>query len=267
MLIDELTSSFRPVDLAQPLHPAIPTSPNHPGYRHSLLRRHGDTVREDGSSGANDLLVLGSHTGTHIDALSHISHRGQLHGGADAAEAARGGRFSVHGVETIAPMLRRAVLLDLPALHGVTRLDAGYGISPDELAAATELAGTRLRSGDIALVRTGWSQLWEQPSAFLGTDTGVPGPTADAARWLAEQQVAVTGSDTTAYEHIRPGTGHARLPAHVVLLVDNGIPIIEMLQLERLAATGHRVAAMVLAPLPLVGATGSPVRPVALVPA
>ena len=87
----------------QPLHPAIPTSPNHPGFRHALLRRHGDAVRVDGTSGANDLLVMGTHTGTHVDALAHISHNGLLHGGASAADEQTGGRFLHHGVHTIEP--------------------------------------------------------------------------------------------------------------------------------------------------------------------
>ena len=85
------------IDLAQPLHPNIPVSPSHPGYKHALLRRHGDAVRVDGTSGANDVLVLGTHTATHMDALAHISHEGLLHGGVSAAEAQVGGRYLEHG--------------------------------------------------------------------------------------------------------------------------------------------------------------------------
>lgn len=75
------------VDLDHGQHQGIPTSPSHPGYRHALMRRHGDAVRVDGTSGANDLVVLGSHTGTHVDALAHISADGLLHGGASAYPA------------------------------------------------------------------------------------------------------------------------------------------------------------------------------------
>ena len=54
-------------------------------------------------------------------------------------------------------------------------------------------------------------------------------------------------------------------PAHRVLLVEHGIHIIETLNLEELAYARVYEFAFVLAPLPLVGATGSPVRPLAVV--
>ncbi|MGC1210814.1 MAG: cyclase family protein, partial [Micromonospora sp.] len=72
----------------------MPCSPNHPGFRMSLIRRHGDMVRPDGGSAANEMIVTGGHVGTHVDALSHVSHDGKLHGGVDAAAAQTGGRFT-----------------------------------------------------------------------------------------------------------------------------------------------------------------------------
>lgn len=251
------------VDLAQPLYPGIPSSPNHPGFKHALLRRHGDTVRVDGTSGANDLLVMGTHTGTHVDALAHVSHEGMLHGGVDAEEAQRGGRFGRHGIDELDPVVTAGVLLDVAALHGVPRLAPGTPVTASDLAAAAERAGG-VAPGTAVLVRTGWAQLWQWPDDFLSVADGVPGPTEDAAGWLRERGVRITGSDTTAYEHIPAGAGHARLPVHRSLVVEAGIPIVEMLDLERLAGTGNRRFTFVLAPLPLRGATGSPVRPLAL---
>ena len=101
--------------------------------------------------------------------------------------------------------------------------------------------------------------------AYVGWPTGVPGPDAGAALWLAERGIHVTGSDTIAYEWLAPGAGHGHLPVHVTLLVDNGIHIIEVLDLEELAADGVHEFLFVCSPLKLVGATGSPVRPLALV--
>ena len=89
----------------------MPQSPNHPRYWHSLPRRHGDMMRADGGSAANDMIVLGTHVGTHIDALAHVSQDGRLHGGLDAGAASSGGRFQELGVETITPIVRRGVLL------------------------------------------------------------------------------------------------------------------------------------------------------------
>jgi len=256
-------ATVRIVDLAQPLHPTIPTSPNHPGFRHALLRRHGDAVRADGTSGANDLLVMGTHTGTHLDALAHISHHGLLHGGVSAAEAQVGGRFLDHGVHTVEPIVCTGHLLDVAALLGVPRLDPGHAVTAQELARA--LGERRPAPGAALLVRTGWAQLWDEPSAFLDHEGGVPGPDEDAVAWLASHRPRVVGSDTTAFEHIPAGQGHARLPGHRILLVEHGIPIIEMLDLEELAALAAEAFTVVAAPLRLVGATGSPLRPLALV--
>lgn len=259
-------SAVRVVDLAQPLHPGVPVSPSHPGYQHSLLRRHGDAVRVDGTSGANDLLVLGTHTATHMDALAHISHDGLLHGGVSAAEAQSGGRFLEHGIHTVAPVVAPGVLLDIPAVHGVDRLEPGQAVTASDLELALHrgLGDGRPAAGSALLVRTGWAQLWDDPAAFLSHDGGVPGPDAAAAAWLASWSPSVVGSDTTAFEHIPAGEGHARLPGHRILLVEHGIPILEMLDLEELSAAAPAGFTFVAAPLRLVGATGSPLRPLAL---
>src|SRR5664279_1988291 len=87
-------------DLAQQYRVGMPQSPNHPQFSHSLPRRHGDMVRSDGGSAANDLLVMGTHVGTHIDALAHVSHDGLLHGGMDAGDACIGGGYPANGVHT-----------------------------------------------------------------------------------------------------------------------------------------------------------------------
>ncbi len=263
-LLEAVRAGIRVYDLAQPLHPRIPHSPNHPGFRFALIRRHGDMVRADGGSAANDLLVTGGHTGTHVDALAHVSHEGLLHGGVDAARVQGAQGFSSLGVDTLEPVVARGLLLDLPALHGVDRLAPEQPISADDLEAAAARAGVEVASGDVVLLRTGWAQLWDEPHAFLSHEHGVPGPTEDAARWLADRSIRLTGSDTTAYERITAALGHALLPVHRLLLVEHGIPIVEMLNLERLSAARVAEFTFVLAPLPIVGGTGSPVRPLAV---
>jgi len=254
------------IDLAQPLHPAIPVSPSHPGFKHALLRRHGDAVRVDGTSGANDMLVLGTHTATHMDALAHISHDGLLHGGVSAAEAQVGGRYLEHGIHTVDPIVAPGVLLDIPAVLGLDRLEAGYAVTPADLEAAAHraLGEAPVPAGAALLVRTGWAQLWDSSAAFLSHDGGVPGPNEAGAAWLAAQQPVVVGSDTTAFEHIPAGEGHARLPGHRILLVESGIPILEMLALEELASLTPERFTFIAAPLRIIGATGSPLRPLAL---
>lgn len=264
-LINAVRGNLRLIELGQPFFTGMPCSPNHPGFRMTLARRHGDTVRPDGGSAANEIIVTGGHVGTHIDALSHVSQNGALHGGVDAHEAQRGGRFSTHGAEHLPGLLRRGVLLDIARLHELDTLPGGYEITPNDLETAARQAGVRVGTGDVVLIRTGWSRLFDDPNAYLGAETGVPGLGVRAAHWLAVRDVIATGSDTTAYECIPPGDGHRVLPVHRVLLVEFGIYIIEHLALEDLAASGLREFAFLLAPLRIVGGTGSPVRPLAAV--
>ena len=122
-----------------------------------------------------------------------------------------------------------------------------------------------LRCGDAALIRTGWARHFGNATAYLGHESGVPGPTEQAARWLVERGVRVTGADTIAYEHIPAGAGHSLLPVHRLLLVEHGIHIVEVMNLEQIAAAGVCEFLFILAPLKIVGATGSPVRPLAVV--
>jgi kynurenine formamidase len=137
----------------------------------------------------------------------------------------------------------------------------------DDLEAAAERAGARPGPGDVALVRTGWARHFDNPSVYLGQQDGVPGATPEAGRWLAEAGVVAAGADTTAFEQIQPGAGHSVLPVHRILLVEAGIHILEHLALETAAAEGLTEFAFVMAPLRIVGGTGSPIRPVAAVAA
>jgi kynurenine formamidase len=265
-LLEAFAAGVRVYDLSRPYEIGMPQSPNHPPYWHTLPRRHGDRTRVDGGSAANDLIVLGTHVGTHMDALAHVSQDGELHGGADAAEAQRGGRFSVHGIETVPPLVRRGWLFDVPGLDGRPACDPGEEITPDDLERCRLEQGLAPTPGDVLLVRSGWARRWEEgPTAYVGHGSGVPGVGEDGARWLAALEPAAVGADTIAFEHLPPGEGHARLPAHRVLLVEGGINIIETMQLEELAERRVDRFVFVGAPLPLVGATGSPLRPLALV--
>lgn len=265
VLLDAVRAGIRTYDLSRPYVIGMPQSPNHPAYWHSLPRRHGDRIREDGGSASNDIIVLGTHVGTHLDALAHVSQDGLLHGGADANELQVGGRFADHGIDRFPPGLFRGVLLDVPAALGVPVCPPAYEITPDDLRATVRAQGLELAPGDVVLVRSGWGRRWDEGEAYIGEDSGVPGVGPAGARWLADHQPRAVGADSIAFEHLPAGRGHAVLPAHRVLLVDAGINILETLNLEEIAVDGVYEFVVALAPLPLVGATGSPVRPLALV--
>jgi kynurenine formamidase len=264
-LRDVLNARVEVFDLGRPIFVGMPQSLNHAPFRMTLERRHGDMVRADGSSAANEIIVTGAHVGTHIDALCHVSVEGRLYGGLDAHDVQLGGSFSSLGAETISPIVRRGLLLDVAGALGMASCPPAYEVTETDLEASVVASGVTPRKGDVLLVRTGWGRLFDEGAAYLGTESGVPGPGAVGARWLSAHEPFAVGSDTIAFEHLPPGRGHEKLPAHTHLLVEAGIHIIEALDLEALAAARVGEFLFVCAPLKIVGATGSPVRPLAFV--
>lgn len=264
-LLDAVAGGVRTYDLARPMVAGMPQSPNHPTFSLTMPRRHGDGVRADGGSAANDMLVMGTHVGTHMDALGHVSHNGEVYGGASAAEIQAGGRLASHGIEEFPPTLCRGVLLDVPRALGVEVCEPGYEITIDDLETTVDAQGTGVAPGDIVLIRSGWGRRWDEGDAYRGLQSGVPGVSEAGAKWIAATGARAAGADSIAFECLPPGQGHALLPAHRVLLVEHGVHIIETMALEDLAADGVHEFLFVVAPLPLVGATGSPVRPLAVV--
>ncbi len=270
MEISSLLSSLvgaRIFDLAQAYEVGMPQSPNHPNYQHSLVRRHGDVVRADGGSAANDLLVTGIHVGTHIDALCHVSHDGFVYEDIDAASITTAKGFTKFGIEQVPPFVGRGVLLDIAALRGVEVLEPGEAVSAADLDAACTRQDVAVHPGDAVVIGTGWARHWSDRARYEGQHGGAPGPDTSAADWLIERGVRLAGGETIAFEQIRPGQGHATLPVHRRLLVDAGINIIETLDLTELMAARISEFMFIVTPLKLKGATGSPVRPLAVVPA
>lgn len=266
-LLASVSAGLRVIDLGRQLRVGMPQSPNHPQFWHTLPRRHGDMVRADGGSAANDLISMGTHVGTHIDALAHVSQDGQLHGGTDAAASCLGGKYVEHGVHTITPMLCRGVLIDVPSSKGMSDLPGGYEITVDDLTAALKAQDVTIQRGDVVLIRSGWGKKFSEGAAYVGGTSGVPGVGEQGATWLAQQGIHAVGADSIAFEYLPAGAGHAELPAHRVLLVEQGIYIVEAMDLEELAREKIFEFTFLLVPLNIYGATGSPVRPLAVVSA
>jgi len=254
-------ASARIYDLAQPYYAGMPHHPSHPPFLFGLTKKHGDYIAPNGGSSASEALTLGGHVGTHIDALCHFSRCGKLHGGEEAAglQSYTGG-LERHAVDTIAPIFRRGVLLDIARQAGVEELPADFEITPAHLEAAARSQQVEIRAGDVALLRTGWARFWGDAARFISQVHG-PGPGEPGARWLSARGVFAAGSDTVAFEKV-PAPA---MPVHVHLLVESGIHIIECLNLEQLAAERCYVFVFAAAPLKIQGGTGSPIRPVAIV--
>ncbi len=263
-LVDAILTA-RVYDLEQPRYFGAPTHPAHvPGFVYALHRRH-EAGHSESRTGASGLILMPDHSGTHLDALCHQAEDLHLYGGrqVDARLQSSTG-FSELGVETVPPLLARGILLDAARHAGVERIAPGRSLGARDLQAIARQQGVSVRERDVVLVRTGNGALWHDPTAYMDG----AGIAADASRWLSNQRVIAVGADNMAWDLIGPvdpeiGT---TLPGHILLLVRSGIYILENLFLEELAREAQYEFVFLCLPLKMRGATGSPVRPVAIVP-
>jgi kynurenine formamidase len=261
----ELLSRARVYDLEQPRFAGMPIHPAHkPGYFYALHRRHKDTYNPElhgPRSSASGTITMMEHTGTHIDALSHQAVGLCMHGDLPVEGLETPAGFKKLGIESVPPLLGRGVLLDVAGWKGP--LPLRYGIDADDLRGCAEAQQVDVRPGDVLLVRTGYAESWHDEAKYLDA----AGVSKSGTLWAAEKQVRAVGADNMAWDvpdEKDPETG-ATLFAHVHLLFRMGVYIMENLNLDELARDRCYTFAFVGIPLKFRGATGSPLRPLALV--
>jgi kynurenine formamidase len=273
-----LVREGRVISLAAARFPGMPLFPGHPPFQVLNYRtprgirvtgaEPWGPVNDAGLGYMAEYVMATSHSGAHMDALAHMTVGDDMHwyGGGRADEHLTD--FGpVHGdASRMPPFFTRGVLLDVPAFRGVDRLPAGSPVGAAELEAICEAQGTAVEPWDVVLIRTGYMGLWPDAEAMARHKTA--GPDVSAARWLLERGIVATGTDTETYE-VQPApdpgpTGNPQ-PVHTALLIDNGVYIMESLDLERLAADGVHEFLFVALPLKIAGATGSMLDPLAVV--
>ncbi|MFI9752797.1 cyclase family protein [Streptomyces collinus] len=216
---------------------------------------------------SDDAVTMGLQAATHWDALSHVSHSGRLYNGRPAHTVTAHGGAGFSGIGTVRHVVSRGVLLDVARARGTGRLDGGYAVTPEDLDAAEELAGTRVRAGDVVLVRTG------QIQAYLAGDRHgyaypSPGLSIRTPEWFHARDVAAVADDTLTFEVFPPEVEDLWLPVHALDLVEMGMPQGQNWNLEKLSTAcgeaGRYAFLLTATPEPFTGATGSPVAPVAV---
>jgi len=242
-----------------------------PPFSLGLHTSHAQTkgILPGGIAFAADMMFFsGQHGAPTIDALGHISHDGKLFGGIDAASSEGATGLLKLGIETYPKerFINRAVLLDVARFKNVEALAAGQEISAEDLEATAKAEGVDIQAGDSVLIRTGYGKFFEADRAkYSGLR---PGPNEAAARWLAGKRIFLAGDDQMSFEVI-PEKGTA-FPAHRVLIADNGIYIVENLNLEELAKAlaDQKVYefVFVLNPPRIRGATGAAANAFAIIP-
>jgi kynurenine formamidase len=262
-LLAAIVEGARIYELSHTMTTSMPIFHAHAPYSLALHRRHGDphpVKRKDRSSFANEIIVTSGHSGTHIDALGHFSRDGCLHGGIRASEVETREGFRELSAAEIPPIFQSAVVADVAAAKGVDCLQPAEEVSVADIEKALALTGAKIRAGDAVLIRTGWSKHWSDAAIFNGGRGGMPGPGETAARWLVSAGATLVGTDTPGFECLP----FPESSVHAIMLVDEGIHIMENLNLDEVAQARHGRVLFVALPLRLAGSTGSPIRPVAI---
>lgn len=211
-----------------------------------------------------ELMVTGMHTGTHLDALCHITDADDTwYGGYSAADHC--GDFGPVRADaaSIPPIITRGVLLDAAGYLGEPFLPRGRGLGRDALAKVADAQGTDIPPKCCVLIRTGLMSLWPDRQRYAATDGA--GPDLDGASWLIDdKECAVLGSDTSTVEQIPSADPDNPHPVHHFALRKRGVHLLENAFLEDLARDRIYEFVLVCLPLKIGGATGSMVRPVAI---
>lgn len=268
-------SQGRAYDLSSGWWPGMPLSTGHPAFQVMTFRTpRGERNQNDlaflqtnkvNFGFISDLVMGTTHTGTHIDALAHITcgPENEWYGGHSAnAELGDFGPLNSDARE-LPPIFARGVLLDVPTALGLDALKPNQPVGPDELEATRQRQETVLRPGDVVLVRTGTMRDWPDPETIARS--GDSGLSLAGAQWLYARQPAATGSDTAAYEVAPSGIEGDPQPVHRYLLQERGLPILEWVYTEELARDRVYAFLFICLPLTICGATGSLVRPFAIV--
>jgi kynurenine formamidase len=244
-----------------------------PRYQYHLTHTpHGTAVDDplnhgramnDKVSYTGDSITMYTHMGTHIDALNHFGLDGEIWNGFSAHEHVGDRGWTKAGAEVLPPIVARGVLIDVAAAKGVAELPPSYRITPADLKHALARQGTRLEPGDVVLVRTGRMQHFYGENARYMENP--PGLGLAAARFLIEEQRAMTlGADNMSLETFPVETEDNWVPVHTYLLAERGVPFMEVVNLEALARDRVYEFVFIAASLKLRGASGAPLRPIAL---
>ena len=255
-----LIQAGRMIELGQVLRSSMPL-----GARHfDLYMKPTGPPAGSNRRASNEELVVAEmgQVGTQFDAFPHQTIGDSLYNCFDMNEVMTRSGFTRLGVENVGTLMTRGVLIDVAALKGVDMLPDRYEITAEDLQQALDRQGVALEPGDAVLIHTGWGVLWDTDGErFMA---GNPGIGVAAGQWLVEQDPMLLGADNQPIEVSPTPDPEVSLPIHQMMLVVNGIYLVERMRLAELAAAGVHEFAFVVQPLKLEGATGSTVAPVAI---
>jgi kynurenine formamidase len=203
-----------------------------------------------------DSIHLYTHCGTHIDTLNHLGFYGKFWNGWTADEQLGSRIWNKGGLDKYPPVIARGILLDVAGAHGVDSLPESYPVTPKDLQDAAQKQRVELRKKDVVLVRTGRMRAWPDFHRYLD---GSPGISLASAKWLCEEAGAMCiAGDTIGLEVLPSEEPNVFLPVHCYMFATAGAQIIEVVDMEEIAAEKQYEFAFLGFPLKLRGATGAP---------
>ena len=255
--------------LGLPLGGDTPGIGNRPAPRHLFPRPMSDAIVGDtleGLESADDVLILDLQASTQLDGFGHFGDRSALYNGYWAGlVTGRSGarRLGIH--HQADGVVGRGVLLDVARVCGIDPFESAIDAAMLEETASAH--GVEVGAGDVLLVRTGWLETWwsDPASRRRRRSSGLAPSVVD---WVADRDLAMVAADNRTVEVI-PGPEDAPLLSfHRSALVDLGLLVGELFDLEELAtdcaADGVHEFFFVATPLPVVGGVGSPLNPLAI---
>jgi kynurenine formamidase len=263
-------------DLSSGWWTGMPNHPAHPRFEVMTyrspqgLRNQQDleflapSVNTIGYGFVSELIIGTAHTGTHIDAMCHVTRgsRAEWHGGVSAFDKLGDRGALTDDAAELPVIISRGVMLDVAGAAGRDSLAARFPVGSAELEAACARQSVSITRGTVVLVRTGHMRHWPDPERMRASEGA--GISLDGAKWLSERGVAAVGADTGAIEVEPSGIAGTPQPVHVHLIIESGIPILEWVYCEELAESEVWEFLFCALPLPIKGATGSMIRPVAI---
>jgi kynurenine formamidase len=202
-----------------------------------------------------------AHTGTHIDALSHFGLHGQIYNGFKTDDHLGDRGWRKGGIEKFPPIIARGVLLDVARYKGLEVLPESYGITVEDIQGTLRTQNVALEDGDVVMVRTGRMRWFKDNDKYMHN---TPGLTRESANFLADRGAIVIGVDNISTDVWPAQESKNWIPVHSAMLSQRGVPIMQNMNLEGLAADRVYQFAWFGAPLKLRGSDGAPLRPVAI---
>jgi kynurenine formamidase len=214
--------------------------------------------------GSNEEVVISEigQVGTQFDGFAHQTIEDKVYNCFKVDDISSRTGFTKLGIEKVGTLITRGVLIDVAALKGVETLGDTYEITPQDLQQALQRQNLSLRPGDAVLINTGWNKLWAKDNARYVKSC--PGIGVAAAEWLAKQDPMLVGSDNWPVEVAPNPDPQISLPVHQIMLVVNGIHLLENLKLDELSAKRVYEFAFIMQPLKAQGFSGSTVAPIAV---